>query len=175
MPTPAIIIQVNDVSGYLAANAVSMGSLFSPFLNPKLPLILYMEGKALSWGNQYGTDDIQAVANYVYAMDYKSQYALRIVNGGGGGAVTPVNPGIPPPTPLDFKVSGATVIPTGSSSLVIGSFIGYNVDFYRNGVTQNTTDLGDGSSFYTWDITTGLFSMSSAAQAGELFRIVPFR
>jgi hypothetical protein len=175
MPSPFTTIQINDVSGYLAANAVARGSLFSPALNPKLPLILYMEGKALSWGYEYTADDLQSVANYVYAMDYQSGYAQRIVDGGGGGAITPVNPGIPPPAPLDFEVSGSSYMGAGAITVSIPSFIGYNVDFFRGGIAQNTTDLGDGSSFYTWGITSGLFSIFGAAQTGELFRIVPSR
>ena len=176
MPSPFQVDQINDVSAYLAANDIAKGQLFgSKRIDSQLPLTLYMEGKALAWGLEYTADDLQAVSNYVYAMDYKSGYAQRIIDGGGGGAITPVNPGIPAPTPLDFEVDGSSFIATGVSSVSIPSFIGYNVDFYRGGISQNTTDLGDGSSYFGWGIESGIFSISPAAQAGELFRIVASR
>lgn len=175
MPSPFSTIQINDVSGYLSANAVSRGTLFGAKLNPQLPLILYMEGKALEWGYQYSAPNLQAVANYVYAMDYKSGYAQRIIDGGGGGAITPVNPGIPAPVPLDFVVSASSPVETGDVTISIPSFIGYNVDFFRGGISQNTTDVGDGTSFFTWDVASGTFSIFPSASEGELFRIVASR
>jgi hypothetical protein len=52
---------------------------------------------------------------------------------------------------------------------------GCNIQFARGGEIEYTTDVGDGSTFYSWNIDTGLFVLSTRAQLGELFRIVASR
>ena len=133
-----------------------------------------MVTQGLEWGYNGGaqTDaSLRSTANYLWWLCGKFQLeAQNIINGPGGGSVVPVNP-TNKPLPLDFEVSGSSIIAAGASSATISSFIGYNVDFSRGGIEQNTTDVG--GSYFTWDRQTGIFTCSPAAQSGELFRITP--
>lgn len=158
MPTPAQVIDINNVSGYLAANEVSKGILFSPYNDPKLPSMLYLEGKALIWGNQYGASGLQGVANYVYALDGAfGLTATAIISGGGGGSVSPVTP----PTGNAPEPIYLTISPVSSpfssviSSATLTSFIGYNLVVTRGGFTQYP--INNGGTYYSWNRITGLF------------------
>lgn len=112
------------------------------------------------------------VANYLYWMCGKFQIEAQfIIQGVGGGIVNVLNP-FATPNPLEFTVSESSVVPDGGSSVTITEFIGYNVLFFRNNVPQSTID--NGGSYFSWDKTTGQFSISQSAYAGELFQIYPF-
>lgn len=113
------ILDIAAVSEYLAANDVAKGSLFSQRLDPRLPLMLYMERKAVYWAySQTPTyTDIVFTSNYLYALCGK--YALSaqwIINGGGGGTpVVPITPtddctGLVHITSADFEGDGVTVV-----------------------------------------------------------------
>jgi hypothetical protein len=61
---------------------------------------------------------------------------------------------------------------TNDTSATLTAFIGYNIDFFRGGISQYTTDPGNGGTYYTWDRTTGLFTLyNGAAGEGEQMRI----
>lgn len=176
MSTPAAVEVINDVSGYLAANRVANGDLFSPALDKNLPLKLYMEGKALSWGVRYGAANLQAVANYVLALDGPfGSTARAVISGGGGGSVSPITPPTGTlPQPYDFQVDASSApLKDGDTTATLSDFIGYNISFSRGGINQNTTNLADGSSFFLWNRATGLFTVSPAVVTGELLRIMP--
>jgi len=174
------IIEIGDVSVYLASNENSRGSLFGKRLaSPFSPVEIAMYTDALRFGNEDDGDDVdntvllRQTANYVlWCCGKYGQQARNIIGGSGGGTVQPSGSGTRP-TPLDFIVSATSIIPTGSSSLVIPSYLGWNLQFDRNGITQNTTDVGDGSSYYTWTRATATFIASVALQEGELVRLTP--
>lgn len=171
MRTPTEIIAINNVSGYLAANAVAKGALFSPYADPKLPLKLYMEGKALSWGNQYGESSIQSVANYVFAMDGRfGSRAVVILNQSGGGSIVPINPATSP-NPLEFEVGADSPIPTGGNTLTIPAFKGYNIIFIRNNIPQSS--VNNGNTYFTWNKITTEFTCIGDANEFELFQLYP--
>lgn len=171
MATPTQVILINNISEYLAANAVANGALYGQYTDPRLPLMLYMEGKALIWGNQYGANTIQAVANYVYALDGRfGAIAQGIINGGGGGSITPITP-ISVPDPIEFIVSDSTPIAAGNSSLTITGYKGFNLIFIRNNIPQSTIDTG--STYFTWNKNTGIFNCVGVAVALELFQFYP--
>ena len=171
------------ISTYLAANDNSKGALFGPRkAAPGSPVSIQLISNALDWGNSGGAQtaqDLREMANYlVWLCGIYGQQAQAIIEGGGGGSVVPGGGGSGTlPFPYDWLVSGSAspVAPlsNGDSSVTLTTFIGFNVEFTRGGITQNTTDLGDGSSFYSWNRVTGLFSISPSAATGELFRIVP--
>ena len=118
--TPAQILSYAEGSIPFAVNDKLKGQLFSPRINPKLPLVIDMETAALRWAfNQGGADypGIQFIANYVY--DLCGIYALKArnaISGGGGIPVVPVTPNPPTDctgvvyiTAADFEEDGVTV------------------------------------------------------------------
>lgn len=142
MLTPAQIITINNVSGYLAANEVEQGKLFSLYTDNRLPLMLYMEGKALSWGNANGqTSTIQAVANYVYTLDGKfGNIAQGIIAGGSGGTpITPVTPPVPAPYLIPFSSSDFTTATAYNNPEIVGK----NIAVFWNDVSRYLYDPAD--------------------------------
>lgn len=91
---------------------------------------------------------------------------------GGGGSLSPIVPG-GLPLPIEFIVSSTSFIPTGSSSIAISQFYGFNVLFVRNSITQSTVNDGVTTCFSWSRTTTVLTLINGAAQAGELFQIYP--
>jgi hypothetical protein len=95
MPTVALTIQIADVSQLLASADVAKGSLFSNKVDPRLPIMLYVENEPLK--KIYNADStyegLQQIADYVYALCGKyASKASAIVSGGSGGSVAPVTP-----------------------------------------------------------------------------------
>lgn len=172
------IIELGDVSIYLSANYVAKRRLFGgSIIKPTPPVQIAWVTDALRWGYEGGAQTDQSLrqtANYAYWLYGKFQLeAQNIIDGAGGGSVAPTPAGTTLPNPLDFEVSASTTVATGETSVTISQFIGYDVNFSRGGIMQNTTSLGDGSSYYAWNRVTGLFSVYPAAAEGELFRIMP--
>jgi hypothetical protein len=90
------IITIAKISGYLAANDVARGAMFSQRTNPDLPKILYMERRAVEW--MYDQDPsystLRGSADYLYAICGKyGRLASRIMDEGGSGiVVVPTSP-----------------------------------------------------------------------------------
>lgn len=179
MPFSVIqIINIAKISQYLAAADAAKGSLFGERKIPETAKILYMERKAVEW--LYNLDptnsSLTGTANYLYSLcrGYNLE-AQNILNIGGGGSISPITPSGGLPEPYDFEVGVATSptapLANGDSSVTLSSFIGYNVEFIRNNIPQNTTNVGN--SYYGWNRVTGLFTVSPAVVTGELLRIVP--
>jgi len=167
-------IDIAKVSQFLAANAIETGGLYGGGISANLPRLLYMVRKNVE--RLYALDPsdttLTKTANYMYslcaAFSLKAQSII-----GGGGSIAPIIPS-ELPNPIDFIVSGSSIIPSGGTGLSISNFIGYNVSFDRNGQPQYTTNPGDGSTYFSWDRDTGSFALlNGAAQDGERFRITP--
>jgi hypothetical protein len=175
------IIELGQVSTYLSANYVSRGALYGgTVIKPAPPVQIAFVTDGLDWGNSGGAEtaaSLRSTANYLYWLCGKFQLeAQYITDGAGGGSVSPTPSGGALPYPLDFIVSATSFMVTGASSITISQFIGYNVEFDRNGQPQYTTDAGDLSTYFSWDRATGAFALlNGAAQADERFRIVPSR
>ena len=172
------IIELGKASIYLSANYVAKRRLFGgTVIKPTPPVQIAWVTDALEWGYLGGAQTDQSLrqtANYAYWLYGKFQLeAQNIIDGPGGGSVAPTPSGSTLPNPLDFEVSASTTVATGETSVTLSQFIGYDVNFSRGGIMQNTTSLGDGSSYFAWNRVTGLFSIYPAAQVGELFRIMP--
>jgi hypothetical protein len=167
------IINIAKVSQYLVANNTSAGALYGKRLNPRLTRMLYMERKAVEWmyNLQNNNPTLAATGNYLYSLCEFNAEASAILNNGGGGSIVPPSPFPPSLPPLEFIVNDTSPIPTGSSSLTIEAYIGYNLIFARNSVIQGTID--NGGQYYTWGKTTGLFNIFGAATEGEQLSITP--
>lgn len=168
-----------DISIYLSANDNAKGNIFSHRIaSPGSPVTIALVTDALRWGSDGGAQteqDVRQMANYlIWLIGIYGQKAEYISQGTGGGSVIiPSNGGILP-LPLDFIVDDTTSpILTGGNTITLPTFVGYNVDFYRGAQTQYTTNPGDGSTFYSWNRSTGVFACFPAATLGEQFRIVP--
>lgn len=95
MPTPALVVQYYPLAEVYAANAVAKGTLFSPYTDPRLPLMINMEGFALQWKYDYdptNTTDLVATANYVWAILGKFGGMAQATITSGGSSVTPGTP-----------------------------------------------------------------------------------
>jgi len=98
MPTPAVTIQIGQISTVLASADVAKGNLFGKRIDPQLPVILYVETDILNaiYTADSTWEDLQEVADYVYALCGRyTAKALNIINGGGGGVS-------PSPTPIQY-------------------------------------------------------------------------
>lgn len=173
----ADIIEIGRASTYLSANYTSKKSLFGgSVIKPTPPVQIAWVTDALDWGNSGGAQtaaSLRSTANYaLWLYGLFQLQAQGIIFGPGGGSVVPTPSGGGSPNDLDFEVTASSIMVTGATSLSIPQFIGYNVDFARGGITQNTTNLGDGSSYYAWNNVTGIFTIFPAASEGELFRIM---
>lgn len=165
------IINIANISQYLSANNIAEGVLFGARKIPTNPRIIYMENAALKW--MYSVDptnpSIRLVANYVYSLCKQNSRARAIAGAGGGGSIAPVNPGTPP-SPIEFTVAGSgTPFVDGQTTLLLTSFIGFNMLFNRDNIPQTQVDTG--GTWFTWSRTTGLMTIYGAAATGELFSI----
>lgn len=173
------IIEIGKASTYLSANYVSTKNLWGgTMVKPTPPITISMVTDALEWGEAGGAQteaSLRSTGNYLYWLCGLFQLqAQNIISGSGGGSVSPTPGGFGSPNPLDFIVDGTTFIATGEDTVTIPQFIGYNVEFDRNGQPQYTTDPGDGTTYFSWNKVTGEFSLlNGAAQETERFRIVP--
>lgn len=168
------IIAVAKICQYLSTKDVANGSLFGARISPQTPIVLKVESAAVEWMYDHdpANSTLTSTANYLYSLCRGYNLKAQKILGTAGGSVSPINIQSAP-TPLQFTVDGSTEIPTGGSSATLTQFIGYNLLFVRNQVPQSTVDLGDSTSYYSWSRSIGLFTVSPAAAAGELFQIYP--
>lgn len=98
--TPSDVINIAKISEYLWNDTIAKeGGLFGGTIDPRKATQLYMEWKALEYGNNQNITNgtgttpqtLQGVANYVYALcGAKVALANEIfANGSGGGSVVP--------------------------------------------------------------------------------------
>lgn len=191
IPDISETIEIGQVSTALAGNNNDRGNLFGKRLSaPTSNVLIAIVTDALDWTyDSYPTaDGLRETANYLLWLcgRYRSQ-ALELMGRGSGGTVVPGGGGSGAggslPLPLDWIVSGTATstapLATGDSTITLDGtgglpdYRGYNIDFFRGGQPQYTTDPGDGSTFYYWSRVSGLFIIYGSAQAGEPMRISP--
>jgi len=143
-----------------------------------LHIKLYVERKSVEWYNDQTTQDadiLYQISNWLFALEGIYGLQAQYISNSGGGQIASIIRA-DTPEPLDFIVSGSSIITTGSStvSLIQYGFLGYNIELTRGGITQFTTDPGDGTTYYSWNRTSGtLVLINGAAQLGEQIRIFP--
>lgn len=170
MPTPVDTIQYTKGSQYLASKAVQRGSLFGKSVNTNLPTVLAVEGYILSWLYDIDSSNtaLQSLANYCWGLDGSFGLTAQGIISGGGGSVTPGTPTVLP-APYQFEVDASSFMVTGQSTKTISTFIGRNLLFIRNGITQSTVNTG--GTYYSWDSSSGIFTCYGAASEAELFQL----
>ncbi len=174
MPTPAEIINIYPTAQYLCAVDILRSGLNDGGIDRLLPLKIQTTGERLQdiFDNNPSDTSITKVANYLYAlMGLYGTQALGL--SGNVGSIAGVVSVIPVATPnaLEFEVSATSIIPTGGSTVTLQAFIGYNIIFARNNVTQST--INNGGSYYSWNRSTGEFQCFGNAAETELFTITP--
>lgn len=147
-------------------------------VDPDHHIQLYIERKTIEWYNSQATVDqdiLYKIANFGYALTFPYGAQAQFINIGSGGQVAPVTPSVGSrPDPLDFIVNDTnTPFLAGETTVTFPQFIGYDVEFYRGGQPQYTTNPGDGSTYFLWNRNTGQMTIYTAAVIGEPFRIVP--
>lgn len=175
MATIAEIIDNGFLSVPLCANYNSKQGLFSggTLAAPKSPVLIQMVTDALNWMNEGGnyTDAEEAsVANYLVWLCGRFGLQAGSITG-SGGSVSPITPGALSASRIDFIVSASSYMVTGATTATISQFVGYEIDFIRNGISQSTinTEL----SYITWVSSTGSLTVSGALLEGELISIIP--
>ena len=173
----ADIIEVGRASTYLSANYTSRASLYGGInIKPVPPVQIAFVTDALDWANDGGAEtaaSLRSTANYLYWLCGKFQLqAQNIINGAGGGTVSPTPGGGLRPNQLNFTVaaSGTTFI-DGQTTVTLTDFIGWNLVLDKNG--QPMTQISSAPIYYTWVRTTGVLTLNSAALTGDEFQITP--
>lgn len=177
MPTISRILELAPTSCYLSNNAKAKGSLFKNNVPQSLKnqaTLIYIYWKILNkiYTLDPDYDGLQAPANYLYELEQSFAFkAANIVDGGGGGQISPATP-TTLPTPYYFIVDDNSFIANGETTKTFpASWQGYNMVFARGGVTQ--TDVTSEPSYFTWDSQTLEFTCEPAAVTSELFAIIP--
>ena len=166
------IINIAKISQYLCVNDIQKSGLYGGGTDLQLPNKLYNIRKGIEY--QYDLDstntDLPATAAYLYALCGKyGIYAQNIT--GSGGSISPITP-INAPIPYQFTVAASgTLIINGQSSVIVTSFIGFNLLFVRNEIPQGTIDLG--GTYYSWDRDEARLTISPAAIVTEHFFFMP--
>ena len=147
---------MNGISIYLGISNTSFGYTITPFAGGKNEVNL----------------NATSTSNYLNALCGK--YGLEAANliNQYGGLISSITYPMSVPTPIEFIVSSTSLIPTNSSSAVVNSFIGFNLLFIRNGISQSI--LNNGGSYFSWNKDTGVFICYPIASEGELFQLYPF-
>ena len=165
------VINIANSSCVYASNELSGGKFHSSSLDKRLPSLIYAVRQGLEWLYELDPahEDILPISNYLISICKFSDKAEA--NMGSGGAL-PIVLGTASPSALDWIISASsTPLATGETSVTLTQFIGYDINFIRGSLTQYTTNPGDGSTYYSWNKTSGLFTISSAASLGEQMRI----
>ena len=185
MPTVAEIIDLYPISQYKAQLAIDNSDLYADGENVSLPQKISNIGSSVKriYDDDPTDTTLQLTANYLYTLMgiYYQQAAVTVQS---GGTIAPVTPIAGLPEPLDWVVSDTASseapLADGESSVTLDGtngmvdLRGYNIDFFRDSIPQYTTNPGDGTTYYSWNRTTGLLTLyNAAAYTGERMRISP--
>lgn len=166
-------LAVAEICEYLVTIAIEKGGLFAGGIDLELPTKIYNIRNTIQYQYEQNPSDTSLVAttNYLYGMCLLNLQALA-VTGVGGIVAAVVGGNYPSPYQFTVAASGSYMI-DGQSSQTITSFIGYNLMFIRNNITQTTIDAGGGSSYYSWSKNTGGFVAVPALVTGEIIQLFP--
>ena len=151
---------------------------------------LYVERKTVEWYNGQDTIDediLYTISNFLFALEGVWGMEAQFIDGGSGGIVAPTTTASTTlPDPIDWIVSatasGTAPLAANESTVTLNGMSGmpnlrgYNIEFTRGSMVQNTTDPGDGTTYYSWSRVTGVLTLfGGAAQLTERLRILPTR
>jgi len=168
--TVAQIMDIWPIAQYLAANDIQNRRNNSGAVDITLPQKIYSIGTSVqrTYDADSTDDTLPLTARFLYALCGKYGLQASVVMQ-TSGTVSPVTPNVPT-VPYQFNVAASgNLINEGESSVIITSFIGFNLLFVRNGIPQTT--LTTESSYYSWNKDTGLFTITPGAILSELFQI----
>lgn len=128
MATTATTISLAEICQYLyTVSDYKQSVFFNGTIDPRRNMQLYMERKALEYGNEQSLDDLQGTTNYVYTLlGAQLQRANEILQTGSSGGII-VNP----------STGVASLVPY-EDSFVIGD-VGAPI---LNGETSYTINIG---------------------------------
>lgn len=171
MTIPQIITRAR-ISEYLSATSIVKSGLWGGGTPNYLPNLIREVRITVQRMYALNPDEtnLLKIANYLYALCGGFGITAAHISG-SGGTVAPSVPASFTPIP-DFFVDGTTYIITGQSTKVISGYVGYGMNFIRNGVPQSTANAGDGSSYFSWNKTTGVFICTPVAVETELFQLI---
>lgn len=172
------------IAQYIAANDIGRNGLYAKGVNAQLPQKIRNIGDSIKfiYDRTPSDETLTETCNYLWTLcgiyGQKAQVVTQT-----SGSISPITPISSLPQPIDWIVSGSS---SGTAPLATGDTTvtfdgtngmpdlrGYNMDFFRGGIPQYTTNPGDGSTYYGWNRVTGEFTISSAAALGEPMRISP--
>jgi hypothetical protein len=168
-------IDIGNASCIYAANELRNGKRHGGLNDVGLPTMIYVvrEGLERLYDLDSADADLDTIGNYLISICKDAAKAEANIVGGGA---LPIVLGTTPPAPLDWIVSASSIpLATGETSVTLTQFIGYsNLNFYRGGIAQYTTDPGGGATYYSWNSSSGLFQLlgtSPEAVLDESMRI----
>jgi hypothetical protein len=179
MPTVAQIVSLYPIAQYLCQNDIDDNGLYAKGVNVQLPQKIRNIGDSVARiYNADPTDEtLPLTANYLWTLCGKwGQQAQSVTQ--SAGSIPSITPSAGLPEPLDWIVSPtSSPLANGDTTVTfdgtggLPDLRGYNISFIRGGLVQYTTDPGDGSTYYSWDRTNAVFTISAAANTGEQLRI----
>jgi len=94
MATTATTISLAKICQYLyTVSDYKQSVFFNGTIDPRRNMQLYMERKALEYGNDQSLDDLQGTTNYVYTLlGAQLQRANEILDSGTSGGIVPATP-----------------------------------------------------------------------------------
>lgn len=139
-----------------------------------LHIKLYVERKSVNWYNNQTTQDadiLYQISNWLFSLEGVYGLEAQFLDGGSGGQVTPITPSSRP-AQLNFTVAASgTPLIDGQITKTFSEFIGYNLVVDKNG--QPMTQITTAPIYYTWNRTSGAFTLNIAAATGDEFQITP--
>jgi len=186
MPTIAEIVSLYPIAQYKAAIDIPSRGLYGGGVNIELPQKIRNIGNTVKRIYDADPNDstLPLTANFLWTL--LGIYGLQalVTEQSAGTIASVVAPPAGLPLPIDWRVSGTAsataVLATGESSVTLDGtggmpdLRGYNIAFTRGGLPQYTTDPGDGSTYYSWNRTTGYFQLfNGVAALDEAMRIDP--
>jgi len=169
--TVAQKLNIAKISEYLSTAAIKKGGLFGRGIDLLLPQKIYNVRMAIQYlyDGDPSDDTLVGTSNYLYALCGNFALQAQQVENIGGTIATTVGNTYPSPYQFTVAASGTFLI-DGESSKTITAFIGYNLIFVRNNITQSTVNDGSGS-YYGWSRETASFTCTPAVLTGEIIQL----
>ena len=169
--TVAEKLAIAEICEFLVTIAIEKGGLYGSGIDLQLPTKIYNLRTTIQY--QYAQDPsddtLEGVTNYLYGMCMFNLQAQSIT--GSGGVIAAISGGGNFPLPYQFTVAASgTFMIDGQSTQTITAFIGYNLIFVRNNITQSVVNDGSGS-YYSWTKSIGSFVCVPALNTGELVQL----